>query len=146
MIRAVLRMPEERYGLGRDRQLARFTPFMVQALSSGATAVIAPNDRQGVRVCRWLVAAGIPFGEPLSVLAFDNSLAKIPAGLASIDFGYAVLGYAAFHALLGDVPTRASRGGDIVAPAELSPGPSLVPVRGGQPVVSAFPPSRMYVS
>ena len=87
-------------------------PYIV---SGGSTAIIAARDQLAQMFLRWFALARLPIPERMSVLSFDNEFLAGSLALSSVDFGFEELGYQAFHSLLGDVPTRRSRSGEIAA-------------------------------
>jgi DNA-binding FadR family transcriptional regulator len=101
--------------LHEEVRLAILTPYMLQFLRCHVTACIMCRDLFAPRICQWLQLAGCDIPARMSVLSFDNTFSRKPAGLASIDFGFGYLGYAAAHFIIGDVPVRRSRSGDIAA-------------------------------
>jgi hypothetical protein len=83
---------------------AHVGPFI---LTPGLTAIIAPNDKHARQIFRWLAAAGIRTPHDLSLLSFDDRQdVTWPHAISSVNFGFDSLGYAAFHALLGDIPVK----------------------------------------
>jgi hypothetical protein len=81
----------------------------------GPTAVIAARDQLAQTFVRWFVRAHVDIPSRMSIISFDNEFLADSLCLTSVDFGFEELGYQAFHALLGDVPTRRTRDGNIAA-------------------------------
>jgi DNA-binding LacI/PurR family transcriptional regulator len=77
------------------------------------TAVLASNDWQGRKLHTWLTDLGVRVPEEISLLSFDNYRSKYWHPLTSVDFGFDSLGYAAFHTILGDIPIKHDRKGNI---------------------------------
>lgn len=84
-----------------------------------ATALLAPHDWVGRKCLHWLLLQNIPVPESLSVLSFDNHRSKLWDPLSSVDFGFGFLGHAALHHLLGDIPIKPNRRGEIAARAKV---------------------------
>lgn len=80
---------------------------------SGATALLCPNDRYAVAYWKALKILGVRVPKELSMLSFDNLAELKPYPISTIDFGLSLLGYQVFHLLLGDVPVRVSRSGQL---------------------------------
>jgi DNA-binding LacI/PurR family transcriptional regulator len=93
------------------------------------TAIIALNDDDAAGVAAWLSAVGIVIPGDLSVLSFDNrpSLSLFP--IDSVDFGFATLGYTAFHAILGDIPVKQTSPNSIACKAQVVTRGSVQPPR-----------------
>lgn len=87
---------------GRLVVLSLLLPLYINRLNP--TALLVPNDSMGRDVHEWASLAGFRIPEDLGILSFDNSLSRVPLTLSSVDFGFGYLGYAAFHAILGDLP------------------------------------------
>jgi hypothetical protein len=97
------------------------SPSMMVALTDPRiTALIVPNDQDSFRVHRWLQLAGVAVPRYVSVISFDNyhRFAFVP--VSTIDFGFGYLGYMAFHAIMGDIPVRKSRYGDVASRPHVS--------------------------
>ncbi len=76
------------------------------------TALIVPNDQlaseEYIPHCSLL---GITLPEDFSMISFDCREPSVFIPPTTVDFGFGGLGYAAFHVLLGDIPTgRSARG------------------------------------
>jgi len=92
------------------------SPILVPFLrNSGPTALIAPNDHHARTMYFWLRNAGVQIPSDLSVLSFDNYEQFLEIPISTVDFGFGYLGYAALHAILGDIPVKTTRTGDICA-------------------------------
>jgi DNA-binding LacI/PurR family transcriptional regulator len=79
------------------------------------TALVALNDLVARELYLWTTYAGIKVPGDLSMVAFDNSFACRHFPVSTIDFGFSRLGYLAAHLLIGDIPVRADRNGNIPA-------------------------------
>ncbi len=77
------------------------------------TAVIAPNDHEAQLIFLALNALGFDIPERISLLSFDNHPELSLYPFSTIDFGFDHLGYSAFHLILGDLPIRRDRHGDV---------------------------------
>ncbi|MBD3321068.1 MAG: GntR family transcriptional regulator [Chitinivibrionales bacterium] len=77
------------------------------------TAIIAPNDVFGREMHFWLEQIGISIPSDLSLISFDNLPFSVAFPISTIDFGFGKLAYLAAHALIGDIPVRADRKGQI---------------------------------
>jgi DNA-binding LacI/PurR family transcriptional regulator len=76
----------------------------------GPTAIIAPYDEHARRLYRWLIVLGVRIPEDLSLVSFDDRQELLyPYTISSVNFGFANLGYAAFHSIIGDVPIKIDR-------------------------------------
>jgi DNA-binding LacI/PurR family transcriptional regulator len=97
-------------------------------VKAGAGALISPNDRMAMSYPRtWIRLLGMQAPARLSLLSFDNAYRHLPVGLTSVDFGFDYLGYQAAHAILGDVPVKRDRNGDIPARARVADGGTVGP-------------------
>lgn len=95
-------------------RLLEWSPALVPLVRDPeVTAIVALNDDDAAQVAAWLSAMGIAVPEDLSVLSFDNRQALSLFPIDSVDFGFATLGYAAFHAIFGDIPVRRTAKNDI---------------------------------
>jgi DNA-binding LacI/PurR family transcriptional regulator len=59
---------------------------------------------------QWLRLQHIDIPSRMALISFDNSRLVHPLPITSVDFGFGDLGYAAFHALMGDIPVDIGRG------------------------------------
>jgi DNA-binding LacI/PurR family transcriptional regulator len=82
-------------------------------LKEGATALVAANDEMAIRVVAALRRMSIAVPGRLSLVSFDNYPAIQAYPVSSVDFGFGYLGYAAFHALLRDIPLPRDTNSDI---------------------------------
>jgi len=89
------------------------TPSMTSLLASGCTALIALNDWRAQQYLVWFRNAGLRIPEDLSLVSFDNTAESETVPVSTVDFGFARLGYLAAHILIGDIPVRADREGNI---------------------------------
>lgn len=113
-VRAALRWLEGPRGGKRLGEVVGFrsllillAPQMLHILAgSPCTALLAPNDWHGRKYQAWLHYMQVRTPEDFSLLSFDNYRAHYGHPLSSIDFGMGYLGYASFHALLGDLHFR----------------------------------------
>jgi hypothetical protein len=76
------------------------------------TALVIPNDQlaadEYIPHCR-LLKISLP--DDFSMISFDCREPSVFVPPTTVDFGFGGLGYAAFHVLLGDIPTgRSARG------------------------------------
>jgi hypothetical protein len=89
------------------RNIVTLSPLMTHLLSDQrVTAIICANDQVAQIVWEWLMAADIPVPGDMSLISFDNSPKIQTWPVDSISFGFEGLGYAAFHAIAGDIPIR----------------------------------------
>jgi DNA-binding LacI/PurR family transcriptional regulator len=86
---------------------------MARMLDRGVTAIVAPNDRLAHAYYLWCKDAGIEIPRGLSLVGFDNLPESVGFPVASIDFGFARLGYLAAHILIGDIPVNENHEGVI---------------------------------
>jgi hypothetical protein len=85
------------------------------------TAFIAPSDTYAAQVYRWLLFAGMRVPEDLSLVSFDDRLEETyPHSISSINFGFDQLGFAAFHAMLGDIPVKVDKWLSVAAVARIN--------------------------
>jgi DNA-binding LacI/PurR family transcriptional regulator/DNA-binding transcriptional regulator YhcF (GntR family) len=99
----------------RPQRIRAHTPSVDALLNSGATAVMAANDRLAHLLWLWCTAAGVDIPGRLSVISFDNIPESIYFPITTVDFGFARLGYLAAHILIGDVPVKCDAKGAIPA-------------------------------
>lgn len=113
-----------RRGLCKEDRAAVFShvlavaesPILVPFLRDSApTAIIAPNDHHARTMYFWLRNAGVQIPRDISVLSFDNYEQFLEIPISTVDFGFGYLGYAALHAILGDIPVKMTQNGDICA-------------------------------
>jgi len=97
------------------KRICANTPSMDALLNSGATAVMAANDRLAHLFWLWCAAAGVDIPGRLSAISFDNIPESIYFPITTVDFGFARLGYLAAHILIGDVPVACDKAGAIPA-------------------------------
>jgi DNA-binding LacI/PurR family transcriptional regulator len=83
------------------------------------TAIVAPNDYLAREYSAWCSAAGIRFPRDISLVSFDNAPSLHPFPIASVDFGFAGLGYTAFHIFLSDIGIKRPPKGDLPAQPRL---------------------------
>jgi DNA-binding LacI/PurR family transcriptional regulator len=83
------------------------------------TAWIAPNDFYERKIYAWATYVGLRVPEDISIISFDNASDSYLFPLASIDPGFAYLGYLAAHALIGDITVPADAGGHIAGQCRL---------------------------
>jgi hypothetical protein len=94
------------------------------------TALIAPDDQRAHDCYRWLLAANIPVPARMSLVSFDDNLDKLyPYPISSVNFGFDYLGYACFHALLGDRTVRMDRWNSIGAQPRINHTGTIGPAR-----------------
>jgi len=93
------------------------------------TAWIAPNDLYARKLYAWAKYVGLRVPEDISMISFDNASDSYLFPLASIDPGFAYLGYLAAHALIGDITVPAGPGGQIAGRCRLVDRGSLGPPR-----------------
>ena len=74
------------------------------AFPSRPTAFLAMNDVLAKEYYLWFRALGLRIPRDLSIISFDNMYESKAYGIASVDFGYADMGYRAAHLLIGDIP------------------------------------------
>ncbi|MBD3392146.1 MAG: hypothetical protein GF418_08715, partial [Chitinivibrionales bacterium] len=104
--------------------LAQDVPSLAAiAARRDCTAVLAPNQWLAINYYYWFRFAGFEVPSDLSIIGFDNRLPFEAHPVSTVDFKLDYLGYAAAHALLGDVPVNADRQGNIPSlPAVLDRG------------------------
>jgi DNA-binding LacI/PurR family transcriptional regulator/DNA-binding transcriptional regulator YhcF (GntR family) len=108
------------------RRLVTILPYI---LSDPVTAIVAPNDTAATYLFDTLVYLGIHVPKTMTLLSFDNSLRVQSTPISSVDFGFDHLGYAAFHALIGDIPLNRDRHGNLAGPARVAERGSTGPAR-----------------
>jgi DNA-binding LacI/PurR family transcriptional regulator len=89
------------------------TPSMAGLLKAGCTALIALNDWRAHQYLVWFRNAGLRIPQDMSIVSFDNTALSETIPVSTVDFGFARLGYLAAHLLIGDIPVRADREGNI---------------------------------
>jgi len=110
------------------RSLLDKTPSFVNLLRDHApTALIALNDHMAREYYYWFTAAGLHIPKDFSIISFDNLFASMFFPITTIDFGFERLGYQAAHIIIGDIPIRANRYGNIPGPCTLIDRGSLGP-------------------
>jgi len=82
------------------------------------TAIMAMNDYMAREYFFWFKALGYEIPGDFSLVGFDNQSEAVLFPLSTIDFGFSRLGYLAVHALMGDLPIRADRQGNVPGPCE----------------------------
>jgi hypothetical protein len=137
-----------------DRTAARSVSRVTQHLSDcihvvapllrhrGVTAMVIPNDAVAVRVYYALLALGVRVPEDLSLVSFDNSAVASGIPVSTVDFGFDYLGYCAAHLLIGDIPIRSDRAGNLAARSRLVDRGSVGPAREGRLDVALPPVGR----
>lgn len=90
---------------------------ITEAVNWGATVLLAANDYVGVRLLPRLLDLGFQVPSDMSFMSVDNTPSIIP--MSSVSSGFDYLGYAAFHALLNDLPTASDRFGNVAAQPRL---------------------------
>ena len=93
---------------------------LIEAVKTGATALLAPNDSWGEQMGKVLHRIGIRIPEEISILGFDNSEDESFQILNSVDFGFGVLGYQSFYVISEFIPIKLNR------KRELSATPKIV--------------------
>jgi DNA-binding LacI/PurR family transcriptional regulator len=108
------------------------TPVLYEYLARRkVTALVAPCDYDGRYLYGWLLLAGYRPGLDLSLVSFDNAWAAQQFPVSSVDFGFELLGYKAFHLIYGDVPVRKTGSGEVSAEAFVTERGSIgTPARG----------------
>jgi DNA-binding FadR family transcriptional regulator len=97
----------------RKRLLER-TPSLGSLVSRrDITAILAPNQLLAVNYYHWLTYVGVQVPRDMSLVAYDNHVTYHPYPISAIDFGFDHLGYSAAHLLIGDLPVKADRWGNI---------------------------------
>jgi DNA-binding LacI/PurR family transcriptional regulator len=71
--------------------------------------VLSRNDDEGKMLMNILYKANLAIPDRISLLSFDNGPQSDVMSMSSVDFGFSGLGYAAFHAILGDLPVAGQR-------------------------------------
>jgi len=109
---------EGRHGDVLRRELSNAFPSLATLLKdTKATAVLALNQRLAVNYYYWFLYAGYRIPRDLSLATFDNSGILSPHPISTINWGLDDLGYRAAHILIGDLPVRADKWGNVrVAP------------------------------
>jgi hypothetical protein len=123
--------PQALNTLYRDR-LAEAVPSLAAAVfNSPAITIIAANDWVAAAYAMWLSQMGVRIPADISLLSFNNDIHFTHYPISTIDQGFANLGYRAAHVLIGDIPVRADRDGNIaVAPFPVDRGSLGRPRRG----------------
>jgi len=101
-------------------------------LNTAATAVVALNDWFASCYHMWFRQMGIRVPEDISIVSFDNEPIQAHHPLTTVDFGLESLGYYAAHILIGDLPIRSDRWGNIACKPKLMDRGSLGPPRYGR--------------
>jgi hypothetical protein len=89
------------------------TPSMMHLLEAECTALIALNDWRAHQYLVWFRNAGLRIPEDMSIVSFDNLAESETVPISTVDFGFARLGYLAAHILIGDIPVKADKQGNI---------------------------------
>jgi len=87
---------------------------------SKATALACLNDYMAREYFFWLRAMGVDIPRDLSLISFDNSPESTFFPVSTVDWGFERLGYLAAHVLIGDIPVRADRFGNIAGVCRLA--------------------------
>jgi hypothetical protein len=111
------------------------TPSLTTLLDRGVTAIVCLNDSIAREIYLWATYAGMRIPGDISLISFDNRVDCRNFPVTTIDFGFSRLGYQAAHLLIGDIPVKADKRGNIPGPCTImdrgslaSPGQRL---RGG---------------
>jgi len=99
----VLKRKEDDVLLERIRSIEGFFP---QLLCDDITAMISTRDRLSIHMIKALKRLRIDVPEEMSFVSFDNDMDVSILPITTIDPGGSNLGYAACHAILGDVPVE----------------------------------------
>jgi DNA-binding LacI/PurR family transcriptional regulator len=121
-------------GAARPRAVSRRAPFSARLFDhtpslnallrrEKVTALVALNDLMARKLYLWNRYSEIAIPRELSIISFDNHFECRHFPVSTIDFGFSRLGYQAAHILIGDIPVRADRNGNI-------PGQPMVIDRG----------------
>jgi len=111
------------------RGLIANTPSFRTLLEKQVTAIIAPNDAYALAYYQWFLEAGIDIPRHLSMVSFDNAPEAAPFPISSVDFGFGRLGYQAAHILIGDIPVKADKEGNLPGACSLTDRGSIGPPR-----------------
>ncbi len=90
---------------------------IAEVLCKGATVLLAANDFVGIRLLPRLLDLGFQVPSDISFMSIDNTPSILP--MSSVSSGFDYLGYAAFHALLSDIPTASDKKGNVAAQPRL---------------------------
>ncbi len=90
---------------------------IAEAINRGATVLLTANDYVGIRVLPRILDLGLQVPSDISFMSVDNTPSIIP--MSSVSTGFDYLGYAAFHALLNDLPTASDKLGNVAAQPRL---------------------------
>jgi DNA-binding LacI/PurR family transcriptional regulator len=74
---------------------------------------MAMNDLMAREYYFWLKFLDIRIGKQVSLVSFDNLPDSVIYPVSTIDFGFARLGHCAAHIIVGDLPVKADRWGNI---------------------------------
>ena len=99
--------------LHRGNPFFAATPSIMRLLEAGCTALIALNDWRAHQYLVWFRNAGLRVPEDMSIVSFDNLAESETVPISTVDFGFARLGYLAAHILIGDIPVKADKQGNI---------------------------------
>jgi DNA-binding LacI/PurR family transcriptional regulator len=119
------------HALGKD--LLRRTPTLQTLLAgSQVTAIIAANEWLAITYFYWLKYAGLSIPRDLSIIGFDNHRRFMQHPTATLDLKLDELGYLAAHLLIGDIPVRHDRKGNVAAQPQFIDRGALGPAREGK--------------
>lgn len=94
--------------------LLQSAPSLVTLLREGGiTALLALNDVMAWNYFLWFRSVGIEIPGHLSIVSFDNMAPASLHPISSVDWGFSRLGYLSAHIIIGDIPVRADRNGNI---------------------------------
>ena len=93
--------------------LKQHTPSIQGLIEKGITALRAATDSAAIEYYEWRLAAGIDVPRRLSIASFGNTAQSAPYPISTIDFGFTRMGYLAAHTMIGDIPVRTDKNGNI---------------------------------
>jgi DNA-binding transcriptional regulator YhcF (GntR family) len=91
-----------------------FTSFATIIDKKKHTALIGLNQWLAVNYRHWCMATDVKIPEDLSMISFDNILRFSPHPISTVDMQLEKSGYSAAHILIGDIPVKTNRWGNIV--------------------------------
>jgi hypothetical protein len=119
-------------------ELVRELPSLARlAFDSPVTAVVALNQRFATSYYYWFRQVDVSIPQDLSLITFDNRAILGRHPITTIDLCLESLGYKAAHVLVGDIPIKADRWGNIVSTPCLAGGCSVGPPRKAPTLTAA---------
>lgn len=103
-----------------NHQFSVMPPLFERALSDPEiTAWVCADPNVAVRSARFLHQKGIRVPRNKSLISFDNNEDLSHRGITGFDMQIERLGYLAAHCLLGDIPIKRGKRGEVVCPGKI---------------------------